>query len=468
MAWLRRHLWLCLILLVVIVAGVGVVYAKPVYHRLKVWRAHSLVANLGEEMYSGNWQKMERNLLVAGKLAPGDEMVMQAQARYLSARMHPMARELWYRLVARYPFNGENWKGMFLTALKFNDPRLASLGLEGFRQSAPDRVNEAKRYEFQLLAAIGRVQEAAHLAREWMEEKDQDSSMGPVACKLILKSDSEDDRSYARKWLMKRGNANDVRALSALVALVDDPDPTPEQLDWVIQRLKKHPEATLEHKYLAATLELNRLSDKQGKITPEQITDHWRTFAEGKPLTERIQIAKWLIQRKDFASCKVIISPEEALIQRDAALVHLDVLGAEGKWDEIIQFLKEKECPLPESVKFLYQARAAREKGQDEFFELYWQRAFAAAKQERNSLILLANYAEIMGWVKEAEEACRELTRLSDTALSGWMGLYNLGLKHNNPQLMQEAMRVIQPRMKEVEQSGIGAPHKDDSKDTAK
>jgi hypothetical protein len=152
-AWLRRHLWLCLIFIVLLVTGF--VFARPVYHGLKRWRVHQLVAHLGEEMYSGKWKQTERKILAAGQLAPGDEIVMRAQARYLSTRMHPMARDLWVRLITNYPMNGENWKGLFLTSLQFNDPRLAAMGLEGFRQSAPDRVQEAKRYKFQLLASPG-------------------------------------------------------------------------------------------------------------------------------------------------------------------------------------------------------------------------------------------------------------------------------------------------------------------------
>ena len=454
-AWLRRHLRLCLIIVVFVV--VGVIYAKLAYHRIKLWRAHQLVANMGEEMASGGWKNVERKIFAAGQLAPGDETVMQAQARYLSARMHPMAREIWVRLITRYPLNGENWKGLFLTALKFKDPRLAALGLEGFRQASPDKIQDAKRYEIQLLAAIGRIQEAAKLAHEWLveNEKDVDNSMFLIACELLLRSDSEEDRAYARKQLMMRGNKQDVRALGALVVLSRDPDLSPEQTEWLIQRLKEHPESMLEQGYLATTLEISSLSKKQGSISAEEITELWRRFAEGKPLPERVQIAKWLIQNNDFRSCAAIITPEEALIQRDAALVHLDVLGAQKKWEEVIQFLKKKDCPLPESLRFLYQAKAAREQGHDDFFELYWQRAFAAAKQERISLSFLANYAEIMGWLDEAEEVCRELTRLSDTAFAGWMGLYNLGLKNNKPQLMQEAIQVLQPRIEEAAKKGV-------------
>ena len=454
-AWLRRHLWLCLVFIVLV--AVGIVYAKPVYHRIKLWRAHQLVANMGEEMASGGWKNVERKILAAGQLAPGDETVMQAQARYLSARMHPMARDLWVRLISRYPLNGENWKGLFLTALKFKDPRLAALGLKGFREASPDKVQDAMRYEIQLLASVGRVQEAAPLARKWMDEneQDQDNSMLLIACELLLHSDSEEDREYAREQLVRRGEEQDVRALGALVILSNDQNLSSKQTEWLIQRLREHPESTLEHGYLATTLEISSLSKKQGGIRREKITDHWRRFAEGKPLPERVQIAKWLILRNDFTSCAAIITPEEAMIQRDAALVHLDVLGAQGKWEEVIRFLKQKECPLPESLRFLYQAKAAHEQGQKEFFDLYWQRAFAAAKQERISLSFLANYAETMGWLNEAEEVCRELTRLSDTAFIGWMGLYNLGLKNNKPQLMEEAIQVLQPRMEEAAKKGI-------------
>jgi hypothetical protein len=288
-----------------------------------------------------------------------------------------------------------------------------------------------------------------------MEETDPDNPISLVACKLILKSDSAEDRDYARKWLTKRGNQQDVRALGAVVALSDDPNPSPEQTKWLIKRLKEHLESILQHGILATTLEISRMAKDKGSVTAEDITTRWKAFAQGPPLAARVQIGKWLVQNGDIASCAAIISPEEALIQKNAALVYLDVLGSRGQWEEMIQFLKVKDCPLPESMRFLFQARAAKEMGQDSFFDFYWQRAFAAARQEEDSMAYLANYAEIQGWAKEAEEVCRELTRLSDTALIGWMELYNLGLKQKNPQLMQEAMRVLQPRIEEASSRGV-------------
>jgi hypothetical protein len=438
-----KRRWVSLALLLVLVTGclAAVFYARPVYRKFKTHRAHHLIADIQSYYLSGDWQGYEQRLLTAGNLSPGDEKVMQAQARYLAVRAHPIALELWRRLVLGFPRNPENWDGLFLTSLQLNDPKMAALGLEGYRRSAPGKLEAIRRHEIKWLAMIGRSDEAIAKAQPLFRTGYDETDRGFLfqTAQLFFQRGNSDDRAMVRKWLKAIATEEPKASLDAWVILTHDPDLTPENARIISSTIKESSEATISHLMLATLLDIRFGAESQD---PSMV---WYQLASGRSIEDRIQIATWLQQRRDFVSSTMIIQSEEALQHRDAAIIHLSNLEAGLAWEEIRRFVRERDCPLPPVLKQLYLARAAAGLGLEQSFATEWRRAMQQAQGNPVALGYLANMAETHGWDSEAEAACRELTRTRGAGMRGWVGLFNLGRKKGDETLMKEALSALNP-----------------------
>lgn len=412
-------------------------FAEPTYERIKRYRARGMVADIASYYESGDWMGFESRLLAATQLAPDDEAVMLAQARYLSARQHPLAMDYWMKVVQRFPRNAEVWEGMFLTSIQSKDHQTAAVALEGFRRAAPDRIDEVREHEVQWLAALGRIHEAIVTARAHLQ-KAQPGDAFKIAAYLMMLEGNEADRTEALNWLWSQAEGRNSTSLAALVGLAKVRTLDPGETRKLVQLLQTHPEALLEHGHLAAALESRQLA-----ASGADADEPWRTFISGKPLEARVQIARWLVSVEAYDQAAIAITAEEALLQRDAAAVYLDVLAARAHWSEMEELLNRKELPLLPVVREAMRARVVREQGDVAQFDLSWRRARREASGDLKGLSFLANYADQQGWKDEAEQVCRSLTEELNGDLRGWMGLYNLAVKHGDTELQLEAKRSL-------------------------
>lgn len=416
----------------------GAIWSFPLaYQKIKVFRARQLVAPMQEYYESGDWANFEIRLRAASRLAPFDQEVMLAYARYLAARNHRLALDYWIGLVSRYPRLSDAWDGFFLTAIQQKDHQMAGLALEGFRRSAPKRIDRAREHEVQLLAALGRLQEAISTARTHLAQSAPGDAFKVAAYQLMLEG-SDTDREEALQWLWEHADGQDETSLAALVILAGIRQLNQEETQTIIEHLLNHPQALLQHGHLATALQA-RLATAEGE-SPDNV---WRQFFGDKPLAARVQIAKWLIASNEYAFAAMAFKPEEAWIQRDAAVVHLELLASREDWDAFSAFVANSKAPLPEYVRLAYSARGAKEKGNATGFEFSWKRALNKANSNISSLSFLANYADLHGWEHEAETACRELLQVPNGSISGWLGLYNLAIKTQNQTMLSESRTAL-------------------------
>jgi hypothetical protein len=415
----------------------GFLFAGPAYDSFKRFRARQLVADIGAYYESGDWLGFEIKLLSAARLAPKDEKVMLAQARYLSARQHPAVMDFWMQVVREHPRVPEVWEAFFLSAIQFREHKLAALALEGFRRSNPDNINRVREHEVQLLAVLGRTMEAIQTARVHMKEADPSEAFLIAANTLFLTGNDTDQRE-AMQWFWSRSEQLGGTALAALVTLARRPDLNEVEVSKIVARLRDHPMAQLEHGYLAAALE-SRLFQKN----EADGTQVWKDFISNKPLPARVQIARWLMDAGNFDLAGLAVGAENARVQRDAALVYLELLGQRGDWEALAAVVEDKETPMHEFMRHLFLARCHWETGDSARFELAWRRAVAAAQREVSALIFLANYAEIQRWDTEAQSICKLLIETTDGQMSGWLGLYNLAVKRQDTALREQAATAL-------------------------
>lgn len=426
---LVRLLW------VVLPFAVLVVLVFPrVYAGLKVHRARSLVAGISDAYIKGDWQGYEQRLLSAGRLASEDEMVLQAQSRYMAVRQHPMTIGLWVRLVKLYPKNPANWEGLFFASVQMKDPKMALLAMEGYRRSTREDGKRLQEMEVMFLLMAGKKQEALRKTLPLFESGKVNESFMLEAAGLLLEAEPN-MRQPARKWLETMGASDASEGLAARVVMARDPELDGEALRRLADSIRAHPERKLEHEVLAASLEARGLA-REG----EDGGSVWIDLVEGKSLDDRIKIARWLQKNGDHASSALMIEPAEAMRHRDAALIHVEVLQAGAAWDEMRTFLSHRDCPLPNVLRHGWLAKCAWVTGNKDGFGIEWRRAVQAAKGDPDALGYLANLADQSDWTTEAEALCRELILTKGSGMRGWMGLYRLGWKNGNAQWMEEGM----------------------------
>lgn len=429
-----RKRWIFLPLAILSLAGLTLWCAPLVYRSIKVNRARSLVEGISGYYLDGDWQGYEQRLLSAGRLAPDDEVVLQAQSRYMAVRQHPMTIGLWVRLVKLYPRNPANWDGLFFASVQMKDPKMALLAMEGYRRSAPDGGARLREMEVFFLMLAGKKQEGLEKLLPLFSEGVSDERFMLEAAGLMLES-QDPYRKAALDWLGVATASDSSGGLAARVIMAKDPDLDGEDARRLAQSIRSHPDSKLEHEVLACSLEV-RASVMDGSDG----VSVWQGLSEGRSLEDRVKVARWLQKNGDHLSAALMVQPSEAMGHRDAALVHVEVLQAGAAWEEMQAFLNHRNCPLPEVLRHGWLAKCSWVLENKEGFGIEWRRAVQSAKGDPDALGYLANLAEQSGWTSEAEAVCRELILTKGSGMRGWMGLYRLGWKNGDSRLMDEGM----------------------------
>ena len=420
----------------VVALATGVAVAPGLYQRAKELRARHLVSDIGKFYESGNWHGYELRLLAASRLAPDHPSVMLAQARYLTVRRHPLALEYWLRAVERHASHTEVWEPFFLACVELGNLRMASMALEGFRRAHPAATDRRLEHEVLLLSNAGKIEEAIEKTRRLLERKDPAVPLQLAACRILLRGNPEDrDQALARLWNLAKGT--DTGALAVLSSLAKATEVVDSRRDEIAARLRVHPEASLQHGYLATALEAQGMNGREDRL------NCWKNFIEDKPLAARIRIGEWLVDAGLPRIAATALEDDEWTLRRDGALLRVEILGMSGDWSAIGELLDQPGLPLPEALIELFKARVAVERERPFEFEFAWKRALQAAGSDRWALGYLANYAEANRWLDEAEAACRQLVRTPRGSMRGWMGLYNLAIKHASPELKEEAGEAL-------------------------
>jgi hypothetical protein len=104
-----------------------------------------------------------------------------------------------------------------------------------------------------------------------------------------------------------------------------------------------------------------------------------------------------------------------------------------------------KNAPLDTTYKELFLARSALELGSTTVADLHWKRAHLAAAPSPEQMLFIANYAEKIGRLDQAETAFRSLSVDASTARVAFEGLLRIAQKRGD----LEKLRTLLGTMKE-------------------
>ncbi len=418
---------------------VGLVLASPFFWKKgREARARSLAGQAETAMGAGDRRTAHERLGAAVRLAPYDSSVVRAMARYDFLQRDPRSLSLWIRLVERNRNSAQDWEGLLQSALQAGDRVLAYRALEGFRKAAPEESRKFKRYQSRILMAWDKKSAAADVAESLVREGKEDPAYLLFAHELMLQG-SADQQDTALRWLWQKAGQTDQGGLSAQIILARTPGLTPAEIKNLVELLRSHPQSDWEARVLAEALEI-----KQGVRGPAVTA--WNQFAQGLETNDRHRTARWLASVGRAADAVGMVSEAEARKDRDVFFTYLDILGAEGKWGDMLVFLEDRPPFLPETLHQAYRTRAAEKLGRKDLEEQYWRLALAAARRDAQALIHLANYAAVLGWQERSRGLCLEMAAVPATELQGLTGLLNLARRTRDTSAEKEVLNVLRKK----------------------
>jgi hypothetical protein len=428
-----------LLLIGVIAAGTQ---SKALYGMFKGWRARTLAQKVETLIDSREWQAAAEKAQAAYQLSPTEPAAIRAVARLQSsAGRGSAAVPFWKQLAETGKMTADDRRSYAEDLLAAGDQDGAAAELAVLQGSEPENA-ATLRLEAKVRAVENRVSESIAAARRAVE-LDPGSSEGRLLFETLRVRSSSDatERAAGAAELLKLAENHDRSGVRALEVLSRVRELTPEQLARVIELLKTHPHSTPLHRLAALDLEIAQHPAERGALLDAVTAEMAGAEAAGKRA-----FCVWLNAHGEFDRTLKFLPLDQAMERKDFLLVHLDALAAKGRWREIQQILDAKNVPLDEAYVELFRARAATELGEPSKADLYWRRARVAAAPSAEQTMYLAEYAERIGQIDQAELAYRSLTTNASAARRGYEALLRMAQRRNDSGAMRSLLKEMLER----------------------
>jgi tetratricopeptide (TPR) repeat protein len=396
---LVRRLVIAGLALAVVLSAIGAL----AYPRIKEWRARQFAAQALDLLAAGKLQEAFNNASSAVQVGPAVPEARRAQAAVLFAAGRPDGAAHLQHLIDAGQASAQDRLDLAEAALRFGDPATAER--EAFHLlQAGDQTAAALLILARVRISQQRLPDAKQALRESIE-----AGAGPEASLLLARLDltegTPDSIASAVAVLEPLTTRPDEAGLQALVTLLSSPALRQPAAGQWIETLKRHPMAADEHRFAAASAEIET-NPKAREATIE------RTIAEyrGGTAEQLAALARWLNLQREFDRVLEVIPPEEALARSDLFLIRLDAMAGRGDWEGLSTLLAGNNLPLQAPIVLLYRGRAARERGDASESAALYRRAVIDSAPTPDLMWYVINYLERIG-----EEAVleQELVRLT-------------------------------------------------------
>ncbi|MEW6156690.1 MAG: hypothetical protein AB1813_04620 [Verrucomicrobiota bacterium] len=430
----RRWLWLGLAGVILVAGLIG---AKPAYRALKTWRAQKFAAQASVLMQQQKWEEAFRKAQAAYQLSPLDVETLRVVARLYSVLGKEQAFPFWEQLLSHPASTHQDRLEFVQLALRLRRLEIAEKQLAPLLEETPEDLMTLQ-LAAELFFLKRELVQALSYARKASAKQPGNQALQLTLSRLLLQSEDPADNLDGKKTALSLIDHPDQVGLEALVLAAQLGQLLPDEKRLVIDRLRKHPLATAEHRVLALDLTLSLSPQKEDELFIAACQEAQR----GKP-EELVAVSRWLNRHREFTRTIELISPAKALEQQDLFLVRLDALAALGQWKEIRRILEEEKIPIDNVLKQLYLARIARELNLPEEASLHWRRVHLEVGQQPQALLYIAQYAERLNEKTEAAKAYRRLTQTPALARQAYSALIRLAESDKNLFALRELMKEL-------------------------
>ena len=428
----RRRKRLVIAASLLVLLGIGILFARPVRREIKGWQARRHAAKAFAHIEAGKLPEARNAALAAYQLHSTEPESIRAIARFLSRTGQAQALEFWDRLRTASSLMQTDLRDEARIALLVGDLQRAEQSL-GTLMSAPahsvtpgDHLLAA-----QLAQQSGRPHEAVPYLQKVLEDRraSSDELLQAAMLQLNVPGGGEDairERQNAAwtKIADIARQADGAAALEALARLAGHilrggalPDVLALTPSEVVEHLERHPSASAVHRLLATDLKLQQHPEARETLV-NQAVERWQNGTS----SEIAALATWLNSNGEHQRVLDVFPADRAVTDRDLFLQHADALGALGRWSEIKQLLESDRFPLPAVVQKMYLARCNEKLGERVAAENNWLRALEAAENNPQDLHTVAEYAEKNGNLALAARAYASLASIAPKAKIAYVG----------------------------------------------
>jgi tetratricopeptide (TPR) repeat protein len=372
--------------------------------RIKEWRARDFAAKADQLLAEGKFQQAYNNASSAVRMRPDMPEAQRSYARVLLAAGRVEGVAVLQQLLESGHGTPQDRLQLAEAGLRLGDLSLAEreasqVLLKGTNTPEP-------------LFLIARIRLAQQRPADAMQALQECLAAGGGAqpailyARLLFALNTPESATKASDLLKPLAQQKDEAGLEALMVLITSPAlKSPEASTW-IQDLRAHPLASDEQKLSAASAEIQLQPTFNAEVVKRVVAEYGKGSIE-----QRMQLARWLNQRREFKQVLELIPAEEATTRADLFLIRLDALAGQGDWPALATLLAGPNLPLQPPIVLLYRGRAARETGSPEEAASLYRRAMIESAPTPEVMWYVINYLQRVGEDVVLEQ---ELIRLTD------------------------------------------------------
>ena len=421
---LRGKIWI----IVAVLLLAGVIAAKPVYRRLKAFRADQFAAEGDQLVQAGKLNEAAGKYRAALQLTPIGYRPLKSAARLATRAGRPEAQSLWEQIVRLPECTNEDRQEYVAFVLQGTRPSAAEKILEGLLKENPDTktLSLAARYS----QRMGSDAKALEFARLAVSRAPDDDATRFLLAEILAASSDPKQHAEARQilWLLAEKDGDFKK--SAIEALAKAPNISPDEQKRALKALDELPVPTVLEGLFASELRL-RLNPEAAEDIYSSAVSRW---GQGDT-TEVAELSRWLNFHKQ-AERVLSLLPEGRVLDKEPLLLsRLDALANAQRWDEINTLLDRPDLALEPAAAESFRARTALGRAAALEADVHWDRAVGFASGDPSKLRFVGNFAEQNGarvvalkcydqlskfpeWAGFAHRARQRLTEESDDTLA--------------------------------------------------
>jgi len=352
------HRWRYLIIFLFVVFGAcAVVGGRWAYGKFVNRQANALVAKATEDLRRGNATQARMGVETALRLKPGHPSATRLLARVQAATGEPE------KALATFQKLGDE------SQLSLEDIKLySSLALRKGEDELAGRLAD--------FAGAHGDPAFPHLLESSMQLRDKKPAEAEAALRAAVQADAGDNtRAILLDFLL--ANRKPGQSVTEIAAIIEDfstrenafgaqalalglrtgfmnPD---KRGEW-IEKLRTHPQATIQHRILAESAALAMDPKSKPEVAARLVE-----FSKPRPLPDRAAAAQWLAANGFPSEALSILPLEESLQHPGTFIVWLDANAVVQNWSGCLEALSRPENPLPSHHANLFRGLALRELG---------------------------------------------------------------------------------------------------------
>lgn len=415
--------WVVAILAIGVIAGI--IWGPGVYRDMKARRALGLMDQADTLIEKGDMRGASSLYRQAQSMAPGDQRVIDRSYLAGASTGDPASLQ---ELAKRWEAGRQTDEELVILAEQFQrrgDTASLQRALDALPKDLPPRLaGRRAAVGIQSRTTAGDAAGAKSAARE-----ASDALPGPegdtarlLLAEILLKESPPDEKS-AEQILAPIAGREDLQGIRALRLLAAYRIGTPDaavDAGALVQKLRNHPAATAQDQLVSLEVEARA----GGKEVPAIISEFVDRMATA-PLPDRCFYATWLCSQKGFEEALRLVTEEDALTEREAALVRLEALSGLGRWSDARALLEKiPDATLPPALRSLFLARCAEELGDPQGASALWglvRRDIRLA--DPDSVAFIARQAEARGQRSIAAAGYRTLSHTEGREREGLGGM---------------------------------------------